>query len=184
MPREPLTLVGTSRTIRSVQSGIWAMEMRKNPAEFCGGLARQQARLLASFPIASLLLSPRAKTTRAFCGVFAFGRPDAVRRWSGLGYPAARASQSGERGLSPERGGERESGRRESDGWLHTEVQVASGANCVEARLGSALLRDSPPEVRSKEYVSLWRNAQYRGVDIGKMEISVSLLRKVRGVSV
>lgn len=74
MPREPLTLVGTSRTIRSVQSGIWAMEMRKNPAEFCGGLARQQARLLASFPIASLLLSPRAKTTRAFCGVFAFGR--------------------------------------------------------------------------------------------------------------
>jgi hypothetical protein len=182
MPREPLTLVGTSRTIRSVWCGNWALNVfkpRRGTVRSCTAVSES----FDTFNRSAVALA-KSQDRRVSSGVFAFGRPDAVRRWSGLGYPAARASQSGERGLSPERGGERESGRRESDGWLHTEVQVASGANCVEARLGSALLRDSPPEVRSKEYVSLWRNAQYRGVDIGKMEISVSLLRKVRGVSV
>jgi hypothetical protein len=184
MPREPLTLVGTSRTIRSVQSGIWAMGMRMKPRRVLRWSCKTAGEAFGLIPNRLVVALAKSQDHRSILRGFAFGWPDAVRRWSGLGYPAARASQSGERGLSPERGGERQSGRRESDGWLHTEVQVASGANCVEARLGSALLRDSPPEVRSKEYVSLWRNAQYRGVDIGKMEISVSLLRKVRGVSV
>jgi hypothetical protein len=140
MPREPLTLVGTSRTIRSVQCGNWTLKVLK-PRR---GTVRSCTAVGESFETFNRLAAALAKSQdrRVSSGVFAFGQPDAVRRWSGLGYPAARASQSGERGLSPERGGERESGRRESDGWLHTEVQVASGANCVEARLGSALLRD------------------------------------------
>ena len=40
----------------------------------------------------------KSRDHRASCGVFAFGQPDAVRRWSGLRYPATRASQSRERG--------------------------------------------------------------------------------------
>lgn len=55
--------------------------------------------------IALLLLSPRAKTAEHLLGVFAFGRPDAVRRWSGLRYPAARASQGGDGGRILEPGG-------------------------------------------------------------------------------
>lgn len=40
----------------------------------------------------------KSQDHRASCGVFAFGLPDAVRRWSGLRYPVTRASQSWERG--------------------------------------------------------------------------------------
>jgi hypothetical protein len=140
MRPEVLTLGGSLWTIAPVWSGIWATKQLKPLV----GVVRSCTAVSGSFDCFKRLAAALAKSQdrRASLGVFAFGRPDAVRRWSGLGYPAARASQSGERGLSPERGGERQSGQRESDGWLHTEVQVASGANCVEARLGSALLRD------------------------------------------
>jgi hypothetical protein len=43
----------------------------------------------------------KSQDHRVSCGVFAFGRPDAVRRWSGLGYPVTRANQNRERGRIP-----------------------------------------------------------------------------------
>jgi hypothetical protein len=42
----------------------------------------------------------KSQDHRASCGVFAFGLPNAVRRWLGKRYPVTRASQSRERGLS------------------------------------------------------------------------------------
>jgi len=47
----------------------------------------------------------KSQDHRASCGVFAFGLPNAVRRWLGMRYPVTRANQSGERGLRIERGG-------------------------------------------------------------------------------
>lgn len=55
----------------------------------------------ASVSTATLLLCQEPRPQSILLGVFAFGQPDAVRRWSGLGYPATRASQSGERGRIP-----------------------------------------------------------------------------------
>jgi hypothetical protein len=43
----------------------------------------------------------KSQDHRASCGVFAFGLPNAVRRWLGKGYPVTRANQSGERGRIP-----------------------------------------------------------------------------------
>ena len=43
----------------------------------------------------------KSQDHRASCGVFAFGLPNAVRRWLGMRYPVTRASQSGERGRIP-----------------------------------------------------------------------------------
>jgi hypothetical protein len=43
----------------------------------------------------------KSQDHRAFCGVFAFGQHNAARRWLCLRYPDTRASQIGERGLSP-----------------------------------------------------------------------------------
>jgi len=43
----------------------------------------------------------KSQDHRASCGVFAFGLPNAVRRWLGKRYPVTRASQSRGRGLSP-----------------------------------------------------------------------------------
>ena len=160
-----LTHPALSRTIRSVQSGIWAMNRLKTPQGTVWS-CKVAGVTFDEFNRSAAALA-KSQDRRASAGVFAFGQPDADRRWSGLGYPATRASQSGGRGLSLERGGERQSGQRESDGWLHTEVRVAGGANCAEARLGSALLRDSPPEVdrEKSRYVSLWRNTGHTGVD-------------------
>ena len=47
----------------------------------------------------------KSQDHRASCGVFAFGLPNAVRRWLGLRYPVTRANQSGESGLGIELGG-------------------------------------------------------------------------------
>jgi hypothetical protein len=47
----------------------------------------------------------KSQDHRASCGVFAFGQPNAVRRWLGLGYPVTRANQSREGGLGIEPGG-------------------------------------------------------------------------------
>ena len=43
----------------------------------------------------------KSQDHRASCGVFAFGQRNAVRQWLRLRYPDTRASQIGERGLSP-----------------------------------------------------------------------------------
>jgi len=42
----------------------------------------------------------KSQDHRAFCGVFAFGQCNAVRRWLHLRYPDTRANQIRERGLS------------------------------------------------------------------------------------
>ena len=70
------------------------------------GLDKVASEAFACRSIVLLLLSPRALTHQRQLRGFAFGRPDAVRRWSGSGYPVTRASQS--------RGG----GRILRAGWL------------------------------------------------------------------
>lgn len=51
-------------------------------------------------------LPPRQGQDHQKClGVFAFGLPNAERRWLGLGYPVTRANQSRESGLRIELGG-------------------------------------------------------------------------------
>ena len=58
----------------------------------------------------------KSQDHRASCGVFAFGQPDAVRRWSGQGYPATRASHSGDGGRIPRAGWLKQSGIVQCDG--------------------------------------------------------------------
>lgn len=167
MPSSHLTHPALSRTICLVQSGIWAKGMRTKPRRVLRWSCKTAGEAFGLIPNRLVVALAKSQDHRSILRGFAFGQPDADRRWSGLGYPATRASHSGGRGLSLERGGERQSGQRESDGWLHTEVRVAGGANWVEARLGSALLRDSPPEVdrEKSRYVSLWRNTGHTGID-------------------
>jgi hypothetical protein len=86
------------------------------PRRFLWWSCQVASEAFADDSIALLLLSPRAKTTRASCGVFAFGRPDAVRRWSGLGYPVTRASQNRERGRIPRARRLKKSGIVQCDG--------------------------------------------------------------------
>lgn len=65
--------------------------------------------MVLSYSMASLLIDlnrlvvalAKSQDHRAFCGVFAFGQPNAVRRWLVLRYPVTRASQSRERGRIP-----------------------------------------------------------------------------------
>ena len=49
-------------------------EQSEEPRRVLCGLVRRQARLLASFPIALLLLSPRAKTTEHLAGFLLLAR--------------------------------------------------------------------------------------------------------------
>ena len=71
------------------------------------GAVRSCTAVSESFVTFNRLAAALAKSQdrRASLGVFAFGRPDAVRRWSGLRYPAARASQGGDGGRILEPGG-------------------------------------------------------------------------------
>lgn len=179
---EMLTIPTLSRIIRPVQSGIWAKGMRTKPRRVLRWSCKTAGEAFGLIPNRLVVALAKSQDHRSILRGFAFGQPDADRRWSGLGYPATRASQSGERGLSLERGGERQSGQRGGDGWLHTEVQVASGATWVEARLGSALLRDSPPEVvkRRSKYVSLWRIARHTRLNLRPSSVLVQGLWSVR----
>ena len=74
------------------------------PRRVLCGLARQQAELLIRVIRFAVALA-KSQDHRASCGVFAFGLPNAVRRWLGLRYPVTRANQSGESGLGIELGG-------------------------------------------------------------------------------
>ena len=58
----------------------------------------------------------KSQDHRASCGVFAFGLPNAVRRWLGKRYPVTRASQSRGRGLSPRARWLKQSGTVRCDG--------------------------------------------------------------------
>ncbi|CAB4128175.1 hypothetical protein UFOVP102_20 [uncultured Caudovirales phage] len=85
----------------------WHLDVRREPIKprrvLCG-LARQQAELLIRVIRFAVALA-KSQDHRASCGVFAFGLPNAVRRWLGLRYPVTRANQSGESGLGIELGG-------------------------------------------------------------------------------
>ena len=70
------------------------------PRRVLCGLVVRQASLLITFNRLAVALA-KSQDHRASCGVFAFGRRNAVRRWLRLRYPDTRASQIGERGLSP-----------------------------------------------------------------------------------
>ncbi len=95
----PLALNGRLCHNAPVQSGIWAFEVVKPLV----GAVRSCTAVSESFDYFNRLAAALAKSQdrRASLGVFAFGQPNAVRRWLGLGYPATRASQSRGRGRSP-----------------------------------------------------------------------------------
>ena len=76
------------------------VETRKNPAGFCVVLSYSMTSLLTQFNRLVVAFA-KSRDHRASCGVFAFGQRNAVRQWLRLRYPDTRASQIGERGLSP-----------------------------------------------------------------------------------
>ena len=75
-------------------------ELSTNPAGFCVVLSYSMTSLLTQFNRLVVAFA-KSRDHRASCGVFAFGQPNAVRRWLGLRYPVTRANQSGERGRIP-----------------------------------------------------------------------------------
>jgi hypothetical protein len=80
----------------------WHLDENANlePRKVLCGLDRQQARFLIRVNRLAVALA-KSQDHRASCGVFAFGLPNAVRRWLGKRYPVTRASQSRERGRIP-----------------------------------------------------------------------------------
>ena len=93
----------------------------------------------------------KSQDHRASCGVFAFGRRNAVRRWLRLGYPAARASQGRERGLRIERGGRAErsaSLSSVSDGMAPKSIPSKRSGTVMSHGKGCALLQHSPKSIK------------------------------------
>jgi hypothetical protein len=80
----------------------WHLDENANlePRKVLCGLDRQQARFLIRVNRLAVALA-KSQDHRASCGVFAFGLPNAVRRWLGKRYPVTRANQSRERGRIP-----------------------------------------------------------------------------------
>ena len=76
------------------------VEVNLNPAGFCVVLSYSMTSLLIDLNRLVVALA-KSQDHRASCGVFAFGLPNAVRRWLGKRYPVTRASQSRERGRIP-----------------------------------------------------------------------------------
>jgi hypothetical protein len=69
-----------------------------NPAEYCVVLSDDKRTF--DSPQSLVVALAKSQDHRTFCGVFAFGQRNAVRRWLRLRYPDTRADQIGERGLS------------------------------------------------------------------------------------
>ena len=93
----------------------------------------------------------KSQDHRASCGVFAFGRRNAVRRWLRLGYPAARANQGRERGLRIERGGRAErsaSLSSVSDGMAPKSIPSKRSGTVMSHGKGCALLQHSPKSIK------------------------------------
>ena len=70
-----------------------------NPTDICAVLSDDKRTF--DSPQSLVVALAKSQDHRASCGVFAFGLPNAVRRWLGMRYPVTRASQSGGRGLIP-----------------------------------------------------------------------------------
>jgi hypothetical protein len=88
--------------VRPPQNSVWSCKVASEAFAFISN------RLAAALP--------RAKTTEHFAGVFAFGLPNAERRWLGMGYPVTRASQSRERGRIPRARWLKQSGKVQCEG--------------------------------------------------------------------
>ena len=88
---------------------VWQLDDRNqlNPAGYCVVLSygKHSFGWFQSFAVALA----KSQDHRASCGVFAFGRSNAVRRWLDLGHPATRARQSRDGGLRIEPVGSDES---------------------------------------------------------------------------
>jgi hypothetical protein len=131
---------------------VWQLDDNANqePRRFLCGLARRQARFLIRVNRLAVALA-KSQDHRASCGVFAFGRRNAVRRWLRLGYPAARASQGRERGLRIERGGRAErsaSLSSVSDGMAPKSIPSKRSGTVMSHGKGCALLQHSPKSIK------------------------------------
>ena len=80
------------------------VQTRNNPAGYCVVLPDGKLDCLVCTIRLAVALA-KSQDHRASCGVFAFGLPNAVRRWLGTRYPATRANQSRGGGLRIEPGG-------------------------------------------------------------------------------
>ena len=95
----------------------WHLDERReliNPAGYCVVLQNSKHSFDSRHSFAVALA--KSQDHRASCGVFAFGLPNAVRRWLGKRYPVTRASQSRGRGLSPRARWLKQSGTVRCDG--------------------------------------------------------------------
>ena len=130
----------------------WHLDENANlePRKVLCGLVRQQARFLIRVNRLAVALA-KSQDHRASCGVFAFGRRNAVRRWLRLGYPAARANQGRERGLRIERGGRAErsaSLSSVSDGMAPKSIPSKRSGTVMSHGKGCALLQHSPKSIK------------------------------------
>jgi len=77
---------------------VWQLddESTMNPAGYCVVLQGGKRDFCRFNRLAAALA--KSQDHRVSCGVFAFGRSNAVRQWLDLGYPVTRASQSREGG--------------------------------------------------------------------------------------
>jgi hypothetical protein len=102
-------------------------ELSTNPAGFCVVLSYSMTSLLTQFNRLVVAFA-KSRDHRASCGVFAFGQRNAVRQWLRLRYPDTRASQIGERGLSPRARWLKQSGTCEAMTWLR-KASIEAQAN-------------------------------------------------------
>ena len=125
-------------------------ELVIKPRRFLCGLVVQHDEPFDQFNRLVVALA-KSQDHRASCGVFAFGRRNAVRRWLRLGYPAARASQGRERGLRIERGGRAErsaSLSSVSDGMAPKSIPSKRSGTVMSHGKGCALLQHSPKSIK------------------------------------
>ena len=130
-------------------SGIRRAKPIENPIDFCVVLPdnRRTFDWFQSFVVALA----KSQDHRASCGVFAFGLPNAVRRWLGKRYPVTRANQSGERGLRIERGGRAEGSASlssVSDGMAPKSIPSKRSGTVMSHGKGCALLQHSPKSIK------------------------------------
>jgi hypothetical protein len=107
----------------------WHLDERRelmNPAGYCVVLQNSKHSFDSRHSFAVALA--KSQDHRASCGVFAFGQRNAVRQWLRLRYPDTRASQIGERGLSPRARWLKQSGTCEAMTWLR-KASIEAQAN-------------------------------------------------------
>ena len=91
-------------TLNRLEWHLGAESCLRNPAGYCVVLSYSKRVFWTTFNRLAVALA-KSQDHRASCGVFAFGQPNAERRWLGMRYPVTRANQSRESGLRIELGG-------------------------------------------------------------------------------